>query len=503
MKVICGNKHAVGRADRLLYGHFLEHFHRQIYGGVFDPASPFADEDGFRADVVEALRRIRTPIIRWPGGCYVSAYDWKRGVGKNRIPTYDKAWRVEESNRFGTDEFIKLCRKIGCEPYLCTNAGTGTAEDMSDWVEYCNLREMGRWAKQRIANGSPAPHDVRYWSIGNENWGGHEIGAKAAEEWGRLVREAAKMMVRVDPSVELSAAAIPDLDWNLRLLRDAGQYLDWISIHGYWGNTENGLIPDGYDTVILHTGTDISGSIDRVRAMLTALGLQDRIRIAYDEWNLRGWWHPNLTDAWDRARLRQEDGAFYRDRVLGERDKNDINSVYSMADAVFSAAFLNTCLRNCDIVGMACFSPVVNTRGAIFTHKSGLVLRPQYFVFELYANLLKDTVLATWQENVPTVSGRVWDEDKTVDLVDAVVTWGDGAYAAAAVNKDPDAARELELFFLSDAPREMRLHTLNGPSPDAYNDVDRAQVGIAVSDWAPFAGSVSLPPHSVSVIELR
>ncbi|MBQ1391260.1 MAG: alpha-N-arabinofuranosidase, partial [Firmicutes bacterium] len=108
---------------------------------------------------------------------------------------------------------------------------------------------------------------------------------------------------------------------------------------------------------------------------------------------------------------------------------------------------VNTCLRNCDIVGMACFSPVVNTRGAIFTYEKGLVLRPQYFVFELYANLLKDTVLATWQEDVPTVSGRVGDDDKTVDLVDAVVTWGDGEYAAAAVNKDPDAARELKLCF--------------------------------------------------------
>ncbi|MBR5618331.1 MAG: alpha-N-arabinofuranosidase, partial [Clostridia bacterium] len=125
MKIICGRKHVVGTADRMLYGHFLEHFHRQIYAGVFDPSSPLADEDGFRQDVLDALRRIRTPIIRWPGGCFVSAYNWKYGVGKDRVPVYDKAWRVEEPNRFGTDEFIKLCRKIGCEPYICTNAGTG------------------------------------------------------------------------------------------------------------------------------------------------------------------------------------------------------------------------------------------------------------------------------------------------------------------------------------------------------------------------------------------
>ena len=162
MKVISSQKQTVGHAKNMLYGHFLEHFHRQIYGGVFDPASPFADEDGFRTDVIDALRRIRTPIIRWPGGCYVSAYHWKDGTGKMRAPTYDKAWRVEEPHLFGTDEFIKFCRKVGCEPYICTNAGTGTAEEMSDWVEYCNLRDMGRFAKARIANGFPAPHRVKY-----------------------------------------------------------------------------------------------------------------------------------------------------------------------------------------------------------------------------------------------------------------------------------------------------------------------------------------------------
>ena len=503
MKVICSKKHVVGKAERMLYGHFLEHFHRQIYGGVFDPASPFADEDGFRTDVLEALRRIRTPITRWPGGCYVSAYHWKDGVGADRTAAFDKAWRVEESHRFGTDEFIKLCRKIGCEPYICTNAGTGNAEEMSDWVEYCNLRDMGRWAKARIANGFPEPHRVRYWSIGNENWGGHEIGAKEAEEWGRLVREAAKMMVRVDPTVELSAASIPDLDWNLNLLRTAGQYLDWISLHGYWGNTENGLVPEDYDTVVLHTGRDISGAIDRVRACLTALGLEKQIRIAYDEWNLRGWWHPNLMDTWNRSKLRREDEAFYRDKVIGERDKNDINLIYTMADAVFSASFLNTCLRNCDLVGMACFSPVVNTRGAIFTHENGIVLRPQFFVFELYANLLKDTVLDLWKEDVPVITGRVRDDKKTVDAVDIAVTCDDTGYAVAAVNKDPEKEQTCVLRFLENAPCGMRVHTLNGPSVDACNDVDRTEVGVSVSEWKPFDGFLTLPPHSVSVIELR
>jgi len=502
MKITFSTTHAVGQADPMLYGHFLEHFHRQVYGGVFDPTSRFADEDGFRTDVLDALKRIKTPIIRWPGGCYVSAYDWHCGVGKERVPTFDKAWRVEESNEFGTDEFVKLCRRIGCEPYICTNAGTGAAEEMSNWVEYCNLRDMGKFAKERIANGYPEPHAVKYWSIGNENWGDWEMGSKDSEEWGNLVRESAKMMLRVDPTLELSAASIDNMDWNVNLLRAAGRYLDWISIHSYWDGTPDGVTYQDYDTVMLRTGEDVSGVINRVRAYLTALGLEKKIKIAYDEWNLRAWYHPHVMDVANRDVQRHEDEEFYN-KLIAARNMNDNNSIYTMADAVFSGAFLNTCLRNCDLVKMACFSPVVNTRGAIFTYEDGIVLRPTFFVFEMYSNLLKDTVLDVWKDDVQTITGKVHGEEKTVDTVDAVVTYGDGQYAIAAVNKDPDAEQMLELNMLDSEVREMRIHTLNGPSKDAYNDTDRTEVGVTATEWMPFAKNIRLEPHSVNVIELR
>ena len=165
---------------------------------VYDPGNPLSDEDGLRTDVLSAMRKIHVPILRWPGGCFVSSYHWKDGVGEERVPLFDKAWRVEEPNTFGTDEYIQMCRKIGCEPYICTNAGPGTAEEMSDWVEYCNLENEGQYAKQRIANGYEEPHKVKYWSIGNENYGWWEIGAKDEKEWGRLTLEAAKMMKHVD-----------------------------------------------------------------------------------------------------------------------------------------------------------------------------------------------------------------------------------------------------------------------------------------------------------------
>ena len=502
MKITCSPKNRIGQADKMIYGHFLEHFHRQTYGGVYDPTSRFADEDGFRTDVLEALRRIKTPIIRWPGGCYVSAYDWHCGVGKERIPTFDKAWRVEESNAFGTDEFVKLCRKLDCEPYICTNAGTGTAEEMSNWVEYCNLENMGRFAQERIANGYKYPHNVKYWSIGNENYGGWEIGAKESGEWGRLVRESAKMMLRVDPTLELSAAALSDPDWNFNLLRAAGPYLDWISIHGYWDFSPDGETYEDYNSVILHTGEDISGAIDRTRATLVALGLEKQIKITYDEWNLRGWYHPHIHTQ-NRSLTRHETKEFYQTQILDKRNLNDNNSIYTMADAVFSAAFLNICLRNCDIIGMTCFSPMINTRGGIYTYEDGIVLRPQYFVFDLYVNLLKENILDNWSEDVPVITGELKGENRTVDTVDIVVTYGDNTYAIAAVNKDPENVQTVDFSIIGDTVTEMRVHTINGPSVDSYNDIDKTEVGITVSEWMPYTGSVTFAPHSVNVVELR
>jgi alpha-N-arabinofuranosidase len=171
MKVHVDWDRSAGIRDDRFFGYFLEQFRRQIYGGVFDPRSPLADEHGFRTDVPDAVRRLRPAVLRWPGGCFASAYHREDGVGAPRVPSYGKAWRVEDPNTFGTDEFLTLGRLTGAEPYLCTNAGTGTPEEMSNWLEYCNLPARTRWASLRAANGHPEPYDVRLWSIGNENRG--------------------------------------------------------------------------------------------------------------------------------------------------------------------------------------------------------------------------------------------------------------------------------------------------------------------------------------------
>ena len=163
--------------SRMIFGGFLEHFDRQVYGGVFEPGSPLADAGGFRKDVVAALKELKVPVVRWPGGCYVSGYHWEPGVGKYRRPTDDMAWGVIEPNTFGTDEFIELSRRVGWQPYICNNAGNGTVEEMKNWVEYCN-GTAGQYAQMRKDNGYAEPRKVGIWSIGNENYGDWEIGNK-------------------------------------------------------------------------------------------------------------------------------------------------------------------------------------------------------------------------------------------------------------------------------------------------------------------------------------
>lgn len=486
-----------GKRSPMIYGHFIEHFHRQIYGGIYDPSSPLSDEDGLRRDILEAMRKIKVPVLRWPGGCFVSSYHWKDAVGKNRKPLFDKAWRVEEPNLFGTDEYIRLCRKAGCEPYICTNAGTGTAEEMSDWVEYCNLESEGQYARWRAENGNPRPYKVKYWSIGNENYGRWEIGAKSADEWGRLVREAAKMIRHVDPETELSAAALPDIDWNINLLKNCGEYLDWLSIHEYWDMMPEENVPADYEQCMAFTD-HIDHSVDEVRGILKAMKLEGKIRIAFDEWNLRSWHHPNVHT------IRQGIG---KETYITPRDKNDDNSMYTMADAVFTACFLNAMNRNCDIVGMANFAPILNTRGCIYSFGEGIVLRSTYHVFDLYVNFLGDTVVDLWAERHPDMRVTGKDgEEKTVEALDMLATtWSDRpGTALAVVNKHKEKSCRLCLPSAYQGARTV-IYRLNGKTEDSYNDVDRTEIFIRKEELGIYheGMEIMLEPHSVNIIQVN
>lgn len=470
--------------SRKLFGQFLEHFHRQVYGGVFEPGSSLSDADGFRVDVIEALRELRVPVVRWPGGCFVSAYHWKDGVGPERRASYDKAWCVEEPNTFGTNEFVAWCRKIGAEPYICTNAGTGSPEEMSDWVEYCNLEDAGHWARLRGLHGHSSSHAVRYWSIGNENYGAWEMGAKTATEWGHFVAESAKMMRRVDPSIRLLAAALPDVDWTLELLKHAGQYLDMVSIHGYYDPLWQRDDPSDYAACVTRSG-QVEAAIRTTEQIVGAAGFEDRLVIAFDEWNLRSWHHPAGSSA----------------AAIEARDRNDIPSTYTMADAIFSASFLNICLRHANTVRMANMAPVVNTRGPLYVHPEGIVRRTTFHVLSMYANLLGDRVGELFIDGPDFVH-----EGATVPALDGVVTCDDSEHVwrLALVNRLPDRGLDCSIRF-GGRPLQgsHRATVLQGDAPDAYNDVDTPSRVVPVEQELEFVdGATRVPPHAVIILTL-
>lgn len=480
--------------SRMIFGGFLEHFERQIYGGVFEPGSPLSDERGFRRDVIAALRELKVPVVRWPGGCFVSGYRWEAGVGKVRKPTDDMAWGVVEPNTFGTDEYVELCRILGWTPYICNNAGNGTVAEMRNWVEYCN-GNSGSFARMRRDSGYAEPREVPIWSIGNENWGQHEIGYKPIAQWAPLVLEAAKEMKQADPRIQLTAAALPSREWTLPLLKAAGGYLDYLSIHAYWLPLwEKNEIPD-YQTCIMHSEAPEKMISDYI-GVLEEAGYRGRIRIAFDEWNLRSWHHPGFP-----RKVVQD----YHDpevrRLVAAREINAIPSQYTMADALFSASFFNACLRHAEDVGMANIAPLVNTRGPLFVHPKGIVKRTHFHAMAMYANELEPRV-----GKLELEAGDLRHGNRSIPVLDGIATVDETGrkWSIALVNRHPLKPVACTVR-LKETPLEgdHAAVVLTADSPEAFNDIENPHRVTPRQTTLTFTnGAVSLPPHSLTIIKV-
>ncbi len=471
--------------DRMIFGGFLEHFDNQIYGGVFEPGSPLADEAGFRTDVLQALKDLKVPVIRWPGGCFVDAYHWQKGVGKSREPYGDFRWGVVEPNTFGTDEFVELCRRIGAEPYICFN-GLASPQENLDWVAYCNATE-GEFAEMRKANGHPEPFNVKFWSVGNERYDKAYI---------HRVRDTAKEMKRLYPDLKILCAGAQDGMKGVHdyLMEQAGQYLDYVSIHSYALNRGNALPRYDYLTAIARSGKP-EDFIANVANSLRERDADGRIRIAYDEWNLRAWQHPGFP----RNKVDDYDAPEIRALVERRQRQNDQADQYTMADALFSAAFLNACLRHADTVTMANIAPLVNTRGPIFAHPKGIVRRPHYHALWMYSNLLRERVA-----KVEVTSKKL--TGAPVPAVDAIATVDASGkkWAVALINRHPSQAVACMLKMRDQVLDGICKATLlTGDSPDSYNDIEHPNRVVPKKVEVTFKkGVISLPPHSLVVVDV-
>lgn len=476
--------------NNMIFGGFLEHFGKQIYGGVFDPESPLSDNKGFRTDVIEALNELKVPIIRWPGGCFVDGYHWINGVGDNRKPTDDVRWGVIEPNTFGTHEFIELCRLLDTEPYICHN-GLAEVEEMINWVEYSNSNE-GKFAEMRKYNGHPSPLNVKIWSVGNE---------RSGREYIHKVRDAGLAMKRMDSSLLVTCSGIHG---NSRidpyLFEAAGEYLDYISAHQYWiENWQNLEKPDYLSCMMLSEKPEayIQEVMNQIQTAEEEGQIKKgQIKIAFDEWNLRSWHHPGFQRF---EKVNYEDPEIIK--LIEARDKSLEPSIYNLSDALFSASFLNSCLRNSDYVTMANIAPLVNQTGPLFVHPSGIVKRTHFHTLEMYVNNLQKYIV-----NSETIGDILSDGKDSVSVVDAIATVDKKGerWAVSLVNRHPSDNIECQVI-MGDMVLNGTYNAkiLTGESTDSYNDIDNPnrvapkEIELKFRD-----GYVQLPPHSLTIVDI-
>ncbi|HEY7040879.1 MAG TPA: alpha-L-arabinofuranosidase C-terminal domain-containing protein [Methylomirabilota bacterium] len=485
----------LGPVDRRIFGQFVEHLGRCIYGGLYEEGSSLSDERGFRRDVMEAARPLRFPVLRWPGGNFVSGYHWLDGVGpkQDRPRRSELAWYAEESNRFGTNEFIEYCRAMATEPIICVNMGSGTMDEAQAWVEYCNGTGNTSWANLRRAHGYPEPHRVRYWGLGNEMYGGWQIGNLEARDYVKKARAFAMVMKRTDPSIQLIGCGQNGWsEWDEVVLDGLAELVDFHSIHLYTGH------PDHYVTVMQSHEAEravrvCAALIERVRHLKQ---IAHPIHIAFDEWNV--WW---------RTRS-------HADRVGGVEER------YTLTDALAVATYLNGFLRHCRTVRMANFAQLVNAIAPIFTSAGGLFLQTIYHPLRLYAEHTLDVALdvAVEGERYALAPGQETDAGGgrvhhvadlgPFSLIDAAASVDEGgrALSIALVNRDRDRdlTASIEIAGLEVAG-EVATWEVNGPDVSATNSFEhprRVDVREGRTTARPGGLDHVCPAHSITVLRL-
>jgi alpha-N-arabinofuranosidase len=471
----------LGALDRNVFGGFAEHLGRCIYGGIYDEGSALADAQGMRQDVVTALKRLRMPLIRYPGGNYVSGYRWMDGIGPKgaRPARADLAWNAVESNRFGTDEFVQFCRQIRSEPYIAVNCGDGSLREARDWVEYCNGTHDTHLVKLRRQNGFEQPHNVRYWGIGNEVDGPWQIGMKTPEEYARAYTEFAKVMRWTDPSIKLVASWTSGWfdDWVERgqlLLEQAGALIDYMSIHWYVGNRDNDFA--AYMALSELFEERLSASAGLIDAMMSCRAIKRPVYLAVDEWNV-----------WYRT-----EGA------------QGLSEMYNLEDALVVALQMNAFIRHARSVKMANLAQIVNVIAPIITSPDGVLLQSIFFPFELYSAHAGPVALdAYWEGDTFDGGGkaglRVLDVAATLDPQARMLS-------LFVVNRSATEAAPIQVVLQEGQfAGEGQAHWVAGDDPKAENTFDNPNVVTSRSRRLAASGNrvdIELLPLCVAVVTL-
>jgi len=365
----------IGTIDPRIYGSFIEHLGRAVYGGIYEPGHPAADGDGFRKDVLELVKQLQVPIVRYPGGNFVSGYNWEDGTGDKacRPRKMELAWQTIETNQVGIDEFQAWAKKANAQVMMAVNLGTRGPEEARNCLEYCNGTLDTHYANLRRKNGIAEPFGIKTWCLGNEMDGPWQICRKTAEEYGRIAAETAKVMKWTDPSIELVACGssnheMPSFgDWELTVLEHTYDYVDYLSLHQYYGNAADDTLS------YLCKAEDMDAFIKTTAAICDVVKgkkhSKKMLNLSFDEWNV--WFHSNDADAniekWQVAPPQLED-------------------VYTFEDALLVGSMLITLQNNCDRVKIACLAQLVNVIAPIMTENGGKAWAQTIFYPFAYAS---------------------------------------------------------------------------------------------------------------------
>jgi len=487
----------IGQINKNLYGNFVEHLGRCVYGGVYNPDSDQADNKGFRKDVLDAVKELNVSLVRYPGGNFVSNYHWLDGVGPERKPRMELAWARLETNRFGTNEFIEFCKEIGTEPYFAVNMGTGTIEEAQRWVEYCNIEQGPYYAELRKRHGYPEPHNITYWSLGNEMDGFWQMGHLNAEDYTKKAREAAKLMKLTSPDIKLIAAgssnyrpgADPD-EWNSTILHELRDVVDYIALHIYVGNPEDNYYNFLSAPLVCEERTKVVKGMIMEEMIKADRGDRDPVYIAWDEYNV-----------WYRARRGQD-----------ARGTRALEEHYNLEDALVIAEFLNVFVRNADIVKMANMAQLVNVIAPIFTNEKTLFKQTIYYPLQLFAQNVFGTSLDVFvdcdtydTEEFFLGLGETTTIRKDVPYLDVSAAYNNGQVTICVVNRHRSESITAEIISQEGRfDNAMQVFEVNGPDIKAVNNFGLEMVKtVRKVDITTNKDSFnySFPPHSFTLLK--
>jgi alpha-N-arabinofuranosidase len=467
VRLYVDSRRTIAPLDHNLFGSFLEHLGRAIYEGIYDPGSKLSDENGFRKDVMDEVRHMGVPIIRYPGGNFVSGYNWLDGVGPkgDRPQVLDKAWNTLNTNQFGTNEFMAWCKAVGTQPLMGLNLGTGTAEQAAALVEYCNVDKGTRWSDLRRKHGFAEPYNVKHWCLGNEMDGPWQIGHMLATEYGLKAQDAARQMHYVDPSLKLIACGssgpfMPTyLEWDREVLEQCYDYVDALSLHRYVGNTKE------------ETGGDTSKylalNLSLERQITETLAVCDLVRghkrspkqlwLSFDEWNV-----------WYRARGGEFDNGHEKEAP------HLLEEVYNLEDALLVGGILNSLVRHCDRVKLACLAQLINVIAPVMTNPNGLFRQTIYYPYVWALQYARGSALDVLVESPKyEVSGM-----GPVSYLDVAGTLNseDGKTSLFILNRDLSKAHTVEINWEDKMPgRILTSSVLTGSDLKAFNGFDAPQ----------------------------